>query len=60
MSTQAQRDYLDILLNDAGYSNRLARNDFVSLRAGRTIGYLDQLTTKEASEIISELKGEDE
>jgi hypothetical protein len=51
-----QTAYLEILLNDTGYSTRLRRNDFLSAQLHRSIRDLDQLRIGEASKMIGLLK----
>jgi len=51
-----QDDYLDILFNDCGFGDRRRRNDFIGQRVGRPVRFLDELTTKEKSALIDELK----
>jgi hypothetical protein len=58
LATKGQRDYLEILLNDAGYGQRARRNDWLSLRTHRNIHYLDELTKVECMRLISELQGD--
>lgn len=55
-ATEAQQNYMEVLFNDVGISERAKRNDFLSLRVGREIHYLTDLTKTEASDIITELK----
>ena len=57
-ATRAQCNYLEILLNDHGFTTRVQRYDWLSLEVGRTIGYLDELSKAEASRLISQLKEE--
>jgi hypothetical protein len=54
-ATKRQVEYLEILLNDNGYSTRILRYDFLSGETGRQIRYLDDLTLDEASSIINGL-----
>lgn len=49
-----QQNYLDILFSDLGF-NRLTRNAFLSRELGRTISYLDELSSSEASAMITAL-----
>lgn len=49
-----QEEYLEILFGDLGY-NRLARNAFLSEKFGRQIRFLDEMNSREKSEVISEL-----
>lgn len=58
-ATSEQIRYIEILANDIRL-NRIQRNDFVSLRVGRNIKYLDELTKLEASTIIAALKAKKE
>ena len=55
-ATTAQRDYLEILLNQRGYSERVQRNAWLSAETGKDIHYLDDLTKSEASRLIDLLK----
>ena len=55
-ATTAQRDYLEILLNQRGYSERVQRNAWLSAETGKEINYLDELTKSEASRLIDLLK----
>ena len=54
-ATDAQISYLEDLLTGRGFDTRLKRNDWMSNRAGREVKYLEELTVKEASELIEEL-----
>lgn len=54
--TQPQINYIEILSNDVGLDTRAKRNDFISIRVGREIKFLDELTKIEASQIIVELR----
>lgn len=54
-ATKAQTNYLEILFNDRGY-NREERSLYLSDHFNRQIKFLDELTIKEASEIITILK----
>lgn len=56
MSKITQTEYLEILLNDCGFGNRVKRNDFIGLRVGRKIRFLDDLTSRERSILIDTLK----
>lgn len=55
-STPAQREYLEILLNDCGYTTRARRNAFLSGQVERDVTYIYELTVIEASACIDELK----
>jgi len=55
-ATTAQRDYLEILLNQRGYSERVQRNAWLSAETGKDIHYLDELSKSEASRLIDLLK----
>lgn len=59
-STTKQQDYIEILRNDVGIDTIVKRNDFISLRVGRPIRFLDELTMSEASAIIVALKAKKE
>jgi len=54
-ATTPQINYLEILFNDLGF-DRAARKAFMSEELGRTIRFLDELTTAEASRIITALR----
>ena len=54
--TKKAIEFLEILLNDCGFGTRLQRNSYLSLRVGREIRYLDDLTAAEASRFIDILK----
>lgn len=54
--TQPQLDYLEILLNDAGYGTRARRKDWIGNRVHREVKFLDELSRMEASKLIEELK----
>lgn len=54
--TKKQIEFLEILFNDCGFTTRLVRNDYLSRRLGRRIGYLDELTFLEVKDLIPELK----
>lgn len=54
MATPKQQNYLEVLFGDLGFS-RIARNEFLSREVGRTISYLDELSTAEASAMINAL-----
>lgn len=51
-----QTTYIEILLNDVGFGERFRRNAYLSDLVGRDIHFIDELTTKEKSLVISELK----
>lgn len=51
-----QNEYLEILFNEVGIDTVTKRNDFISIRLDRKIRFLDDLTTKEKSRFIDELK----
>ena len=56
-ATQKQLDYIEILLNDLNFADtRAQRNDSISIRVGRPIKFLDELTKIEASQLIVEFK----
>lgn len=55
-ATSAQTKFLEILLNQLGFSSRLSRNDYLSRQCSREIKFLDDLSKSEASTIISELQ----
>ncbi len=55
-ASEAQQEYLAILLNDVGFGTRLQRNDYLSGEVERDIKYLDELTFDEAHRLIKELK----
>jgi len=57
-ATLAQCNYLEILLNDHGFTARVQRNSWLSLETGRTINYLSELSKAEASRLIGQLKEE--
>lgn len=50
-----QAEYLEILFNEQGF-NRIQRNGYLSLRFGRTIRFLDDLSKMEAHQVIEDLK----
>jgi len=58
MATLKQIEYAEILLNEAGIDTTVARKTFLESRFGKGKCFLDDLSTKEASLLISELKGE--
>jgi hypothetical protein len=58
MATEKQINYAEILLNEAGIDTTAARKAFLESRFGKGKGFLDDFSTKEASLLISELKGE--
>jgi hypothetical protein len=55
-ATQKQQDYIEILCNDVGLDTRAKRNDFISIRIGRKIQFLDEIWKHECSALINELK----
>ena len=57
-ASDAQIDFLDKLLIEAGLSTRTLRNGWLSERAGREVKYMDELSMAEASSMIQELKDE--
>ena len=57
-ASEAQIDFLDKLLIESGRSTRGLRNGWLSSRAGREIKYMDELSMREASAMIEELKEE--
>lgn len=59
-ATRAQREYLEILLNDRGFTTRVSRYGFISVEMGRTVNYLDEISKAEASKLIGMLKEDDE
>jgi hypothetical protein len=54
-ATTAQIDYLEILFNDLGF-DRAARKAFMSEELRHPVVFLDELTSAEASRIITALK----
>jgi len=58
-ATPPQRNYLEILLNDRGYTARAQRNAWLSAETGKDVHFLDDLSKVEASRLIGLLK-EDE
>ena len=60
IATRAQCEYLEILLNDRGYSGRVQRNAWLSAETGKEIHYLSDLSKSEASRLISLLKEEED
>jgi hypothetical protein len=54
-ASTAQINYLEILFNDLGF-DRTARKAFMSEETGRPVRFLDELTSAEASRIITALK----
>lgn len=59
-ATSAQIQYLEVLFTDCGFTTRIMRNDFLSVRTRRAIRYLDDLTKVEASQFIEELRKQKE
>lgn len=55
MVNSKQLNYLEILFKDLGFE-RQARNAFLSSELGRPVRLLDELTSSEASRIITSLK----
>lgn len=53
--TPKMADYLQILLEDAGYHTRRDRNEHLSDVVGREIKFLDELTFDEGRELIEGL-----
>ena len=53
-ATQKQIDYIEILAFDLNMT-RAQRQDYCSIRAGRRVLYLDDLLSKEASQIIGDM-----
>ena len=51
----AEVNYLEILFNDLGFG-RAARKAFMSEELGRPVRFLNELTTAEASRIITALR----
>jgi hypothetical protein len=59
MATEKQYKYAMILFNDNGIDTSVKRKDWIQLRfPGKS--NIDDLTTKECSELIKELIGDDE
>ena len=56
MATSLQIKFLEALFIDCGYHSRKVRNAMLSHRTEREIKFLDELTMREASKIIYELK----
>lgn len=54
-ATTAQINYLEILFRDLGF-NRRQRNAFLTAELERPVRFLDELTSAEASRIITSLK----
>lgn len=54
--SKKQQEYLEILLNDCGFSTRVQRNSYLGSETGREITFLDDLTIGEAAKIIGILK----
>jgi hypothetical protein len=54
-ATTPQINYLELLFNDLGFDRR-ARNAFMSEELQRSIRFLDELTSAEASRIITALR----
>jgi hypothetical protein len=57
-ATPRQCEFLEILLNDLGYTTRAQRNAWLSAETGKDIHYLDDLSKVEASRLIDELQRE--
>jgi hypothetical protein len=51
-----QSEYLEILLSDCGFDTRAKRNDFLTLRVGRTVKFLDDMNSYEKHQMIELLK----
>jgi hypothetical protein len=51
-----QTEYLQILLDAAGFETRLKRNAYLSRECGREIKYLEDMTQVERHRLIEELK----
>lgn len=60
VATDAQLNYLAILLNDCGFGTQAKRNDFISLRLSREIDGMSDISKEEASKLITELKARKE
>lgn len=56
-ATKQQQRYLEILLNDCGFGERVQRNAYLSGELDRDIRFLDNLTLYESSKMIGLLKG---
>lgn len=56
--TVRQYEYIEVLLNDCGYGNRLIRNTYLSDKVGREIHFITDLTLSEASSIIERLRSQ--
>lgn len=54
-ATADQVRYLEILLNDCGYTERKMRNAWLGAEVGREIHFVDDLTKEEASRLIGRL-----
>ncbi len=54
-ATKNQQKYLEILLNDCGFTTRIQRNAYLTSEAGREIKFLDELMFVEATELIQAL-----
>ena len=54
--TAKQLDYLLILFNDCGFEDINSRNAWLTHRFQRLIKHCDELTSREASEVITILK----
>jgi Protein of unknown function (DUF3072) len=59
-ATQRQRDYLEVLLNDRGFTTRAQRNGWLSAETGKEVHFLDDLSKAEASRLIDMLKEEED
>jgi hypothetical protein len=53
MATEKQINFAKILLNEHDIDSRAKERDFLQIRWKKS--FLDELTTKEASDLISEL-----
>lgn len=54
-ATSKQINYLEILFKDLGF-DRTGRNAFISTELNRPVRFLDELTSSEASRIITGLR----
>jgi hypothetical protein len=55
-STVAQRDYVEILAIDLGIGTRRQRNAHISEIVGRSIKFVDELSSVEAGLVITQFK----
>ena len=60
MITPGQLRFLDSLLIDCGFSDRIPRNSYITRVCEREIQFLAQLTKEEASKLIDDLKTQTE